>query len=243
MCIRDRTYTAHEVNHQLVDSEAEVLFTIPAFEAVAREGMQGTGCRELVLLGDWMGDPLPAQVPVDLDDHIVVLPYSSGTTGLPKGVMLSHRNLVVNVDQGLALIKILPDETLVAFLPFFHIYGMNVMMNTHPVSYTHLDVYKRQAVDRVIARQHLFQQRGLVIKAAARPVPLNLLQGNDICPVDDPGRARQIIAPVRAETVLDLIAQNPHGAEFPPPFPPRQGEAFFPQRGFALPLCPQEDPP
>ena len=128
------TYTAHEVNHQLVDSGAEVLFTIPAFEAVAREGMQGTGCCELVLLGDWMGDPLPAQVPVDLDDHIVVLPYSSGTTGLPKGVMLSHRNLVVNVDQGLALIKIVPDETLVAFLPFFHIYGMNVMMNTHLIA-------------------------------------------------------------------------------------------------------------
>ena len=128
------TYTAHEVNHQLQDSGAEVLFTIPAFEAIAREGMQGTACRELVMLDDWQGDPLPSQVPVDLDSHIVVLPYSSGTTGLPKGVMLSHRNLVVNVDQGLAVIKILPDETMVAFLPFFHIYGMNVMMNTHLIA-------------------------------------------------------------------------------------------------------------
>lgn len=128
------TYTASEIRHQLTDSAAEVLFTIPAFETVAREGMVGTGCQHLVLMGDWLGEPMLAQVPVDLDDHIVVLPYSSGTTGLPKGVMLSHRNLVVNVDQGLAVIKILPDETLVAFLPFFHIYGMNVMMNTHLVA-------------------------------------------------------------------------------------------------------------
>ena len=128
------TYTAPEIRHQLTDSGAEVLFTIPAFEAVAREGMVGTECHDLVLLGDWLGAELPAQVPVDLDEHIVALPYSSGTTGLPKGVMLSHRNLVVNVDQALAVIRIVPDETMVAFLPFFHIYGMNVMMNSHLVA-------------------------------------------------------------------------------------------------------------
>ena len=131
------TYTAAEVRHQLRDSAAEVLFTIAAFEAVAREGMVGTDCKELVLIEDisaWRAAPLTAQVPVDLDRHVFVLPYSSGTTGLPKGVMLSHRNLVVNVDQALAVIKILPDETMVAFLPFFHIYGMNVMLNTHLVA-------------------------------------------------------------------------------------------------------------
>lgn len=130
------TYTAPEIRHQLQDSEAEVLFTIPAFEDVAREGIKGTGCKDVVIIGSpdyqtWFGPPLEAQIPVDLDRHVAVLPYSSGTTALPKGVMLSHRNLVVNVDQGLAVIRIDAGETMVAFLPFFHIYGMNVLMNTH----------------------------------------------------------------------------------------------------------------
>ena len=78
-------------------------------------------------LADLMGAPLAAQVPVDLDTHSAVLPYSSGTTGLPKGVMLSHRNLVVNTDQFLGVVKIAPGEITPAFLPFFHIYGLEVL--------------------------------------------------------------------------------------------------------------------
>jgi len=137
------TYTAAEVHHQLTDSGASVLVTIPAFLATAREAVAGTkvaliavigGAAGEVALDDLMGQALTAQVPVDLARHPVVLPYSSGTTGLPKGVMLSHRNLVVNVDQGLQVIRVLPDETTVAFLPFFHIYGMTVLMNMHLVA-------------------------------------------------------------------------------------------------------------
>lgn len=134
------TYTAPEVAHQLKDSGATLMFTIPAFLPVAISAAAGTGLREIVVLGeadghrpldDLLGNPLAAQVPVDLDEHVLALPYSSGTTGLPKGVMLSHRNMVVNVDQGLSLLSVRPDETTVAFLPFFHIYGMNVLMNTY----------------------------------------------------------------------------------------------------------------
>ena len=137
------TYTAPEIRHQLQDSGAEMLITIPAFLPAATEALQGTACRHLAVIGaaagvmgleDLMGAPLNAQVPVDLDRHVVALPYSSGTTALPKGVMLSQRNLVVNVDQGLAVIDIRAGETMAAFLPFFHIYGMNVMMNTHLVA-------------------------------------------------------------------------------------------------------------
>lgn len=127
------TYTAHEVAHQLSDSGAELLITIPDFVETAREGAGDTpviaiGTPEYAAL---FADPLNAQVPVDLDDFTVVLPYSSGTTGLPKGVMLSHRNLVINVDQSIVAADFRPGETTAAFLPFFHIYGMTALMNIH----------------------------------------------------------------------------------------------------------------
>ncbi|RYH01615.1 4-coumarate--CoA ligase family protein [Salipiger sp. IMCC34102] len=134
------TYTALEVRHQLTDSEADLLVTVAAFAETAREAMEGTDCRDLYAIGDavgatsltaLMGDPMTAQVPVDLDRHTVVLPYSSGTTGLPKGVRLSHRNLVVNVDQIIRGAGFEPGEIAAAFLPFFHIYGMTVLMNVH----------------------------------------------------------------------------------------------------------------
>ena len=132
------TYTAPEVAHQLRDAGASLLITIPAFLAVAEAAISGTKVHKIVVIGQAdgyaslekiMGEPITRQVPVDLDRHILVLPYSSGTTGLPKGVMLSHRNLVVNVDQIIPLLDIRPGEATVAFLPFFHIYGMNVLMN------------------------------------------------------------------------------------------------------------------
>ena len=79
-------------------------------------------------IGVLAGTPLADQVPVDLDD-VVVLPYSSGTTGLAKGVMLTHRNLVSNIEQALAVLTMHEDDAFVAVLPFFHIYGMQVLMN------------------------------------------------------------------------------------------------------------------
>jgi 4-coumarate--CoA ligase len=131
------TYTAHEIHGQLVDADARLLVTVGPFLDVARTAVDGTNVEEIFVIGqadgtrpitDLMGAPLAEQVPVDLD-ATVVLPYSSGTTGVNKGVMLTHRNLVANVAQVLGPAEIREDETLIAVLPFFHIYGMQVLMN------------------------------------------------------------------------------------------------------------------
>jgi acyl-CoA synthetase (AMP-forming)/AMP-acid ligase II len=133
------TYTSGEVHHQLVDSGATRLVTIPAFLETATAATEDSAVKEVYVIGGADGfasiaslnraAPLAEQVPVDLDD-VVALPYSSGTTGLAKGVMLTHRNLVANVEQTLASVGLQEDEAYVAVLPFFHIYGMQILMNT-----------------------------------------------------------------------------------------------------------------
>jgi 4-coumarate--CoA ligase len=132
------TYGAEEVRHQLQDAGATMLFTVPMFVDTALAAVEDTDVDEVIVMGDAapgttamaevFGDPI-SQVPVDTATHTVVLPYSSGTTGLPKGVMLTHRNLVANIEQCIHAIKYTDDEVALAALPFFHIYGMQVLMN------------------------------------------------------------------------------------------------------------------
>jgi acyl-CoA synthetase (AMP-forming)/AMP-acid ligase II len=69
------------------------------------------------------------QIAFDPATHPAALPYSSGTTGNPKGVILTHRNLAANMAQIRPLLAIRRDDKIIAVLPFFHIYGMTVLLN------------------------------------------------------------------------------------------------------------------
>ena len=133
------TYTAGEVRHQLIDSGATILVTISMFLDIAREAIEGTSVTELATIDpvegvpsmfDFLTDPpLTEQVAVDTSSVPVVLPYSSGTTGKSKGVVLSHDNLTANIEQCKHVLDYGTDDVALAILPFFHIYGMQVLMN------------------------------------------------------------------------------------------------------------------
>ena len=133
------TYTAEEVEFQLNDAGATYLVTIPMFLETAREAAQNSSVEEIFVLGEAEGatsftellaaEPYEGHAEIDPMEDIVVLPYSSGTTGLPKGVMLTHHNLVANLAQGEHVLALEDDEVIIAVLPFFHIYGMQILMN------------------------------------------------------------------------------------------------------------------
>ena len=134
-------YTAGEIAKQLKDAGATWLVTVSPLLSQASEAAETIGMphdRVIVLDGAHGHENLrqlltegrtAPEVSFDPATHVAVLPYSSGTTGIPKGVMLSHRNLVANVQQSRINIDLTADDRVLAVLPFFHIYGMTVLLN------------------------------------------------------------------------------------------------------------------
>ncbi len=131
-------YTAGELASQLKDSGARYLLTIPQFLDKALEAAAESPVREVFVFGEAeRATPLAAllqsagqlpEVRIKPKEDLVALSYSSGTTGLPKGVMLTHYNLVANICQTERFLAS-ADETVIAVLPFFHIYGLTVLLN------------------------------------------------------------------------------------------------------------------
>lgn len=136
-------YTVHELIHQLKDANAKYLLTIPQFMTTAQEAAKAVGLREIFVFGEAEGatpfvsllksDGQLPPIAIDPRKDLIVLPYSSGTTGLPKGVMLTHYNLTTNIAQLTAIptneTSILEGDVVLGLLPFFHIYGMMAIMN------------------------------------------------------------------------------------------------------------------
>ena len=134
-------YTPEEIANQLRDSGASFLFTVSPLlpQALQAATAVGIDAEHLIVIDGADGHPsvkdllmqqAPApEVSFDPATHLAVLPYSSGTTGLAKGVKLSHTNLVANVEQCRPVLDVERDDRVLALLPFFHIYGMTVLLN------------------------------------------------------------------------------------------------------------------
>jgi long-chain acyl-CoA synthetase len=142
-CPMNPSYREREITYQVNDSGAKVLMThsslwpiveasrpnVPGLDRVVVIGADGSDGRGIAydeVIDSGSADP--PSVRVD-QSQLVALPYSSGTTGLPKGVMLTHRTLVCNLLQYMHASGIGQGDTFPIFLPLSHIYGV-MLMNT-----------------------------------------------------------------------------------------------------------------
>src|SRR5712664_176288 len=132
-------YTADELATQLNDSGARFLVTVPAFLEKAKAAAAKSKVEEVFVFGAAEGarsftdllraGDTPRAVPIDPAADLVALPYSSGTTGLPKGVMLTHRNLVAMLRLMETNEAFSGDDTMICVVPMYHLYGLHIVVN------------------------------------------------------------------------------------------------------------------
>lgn len=128
-----------DATRQLTHSGAGWLVTTAAlFEGHGREVAAAAGVRETFVFGtadgatpfaSLAGTEHPARLPVVRPDDSAVLLYSSGTTGLPKGVLLTHRNLVASLGQTRAVHRVRDGDVVITALPLFHVFALQVTLS------------------------------------------------------------------------------------------------------------------
>jgi long-chain acyl-CoA synthetase len=136
-------YKEREIAYQLANTEATVIVVqnelLPVIEVVRDQapelkhvisvgpGKLAAGLHHVSFADLIKGQPTtPPAVEIALSD-LVALPYSSGTTGLPKGVMLTHRNRVCNTIQFASAMRVTEEDRSLIFLPLYHAYGAALM--------------------------------------------------------------------------------------------------------------------
>ncbi|XP_053383620.1 uncharacterized protein LOC123545326 [Mercenaria mercenaria] len=131
-------YTSGELKRQIEHSGAMTLATVPSLVSKAQEAeikdiiVNGNAdrCRSFFDILDRLdgdGNSFPTDINIDPHNDVVIMPYSSGTTGLPKGAMLSHYN-IYPISYNTTVTDSSTDDINLAVLPFYHIYGMVIVL-------------------------------------------------------------------------------------------------------------------
>jgi len=168
-------YKAREIGHLLDDSEAKVVVTLSDLVPFVQEVKEETDVEHVVTIGgdadigtdfESFLDDEPVNVVKRAGDDVAVQPYTSGTTGQPKGVQLTHDNLASNAKTASGLVPdgIQPSDKQLGVLPLFHIYGMTVVMNAtlfNGGSYYPLPSWEAQQAVSLIEEEDLTIMHGV----------------------------------------------------------------------------------
>ncbi|MFF7181963.1 AMP-binding protein [Streptomyces sp. NPDC008121] len=174
--------TPEEFAKQLRDSSARWIVTVSPLLGPARRAAELAGGIEEILVCDTAGDCRSLQsflastapephVAIDPDEDVAALPYSSGTTGVPKGVMLTHTSIATNLAQLEPFVPMGPGDRILAVLPFFHIYGLTALMNAPLRQGATVVVLPRFDLDTFLAAIQKHRINGLYV---APPIVLAL---------------------------------------------------------------------
>ena len=139
-------FTTEELAKQLKQADAKWILTVPQLVHRAKEAMEELGREKVFVVGDVDGcesvsvllkddgSSVP-EVTINPKEDAAVIPFSSGTTGYPKGVVLTHYNLIAcgSIMRAKGFLSFDETTVLLAFLPFFHSFGMvaNMSMGLH----------------------------------------------------------------------------------------------------------------
>ncbi|KAL4800312.1 hypothetical protein BDV19DRAFT_174054 [Aspergillus venezuelensis] len=238
-------YSAPELKHQLLDSKAKALFTCVPLLPTALEAASAAGLpKERIYIIDALpgGEKAPGQYKTlsqlvetgkslpklekvnwragEAARRTAFLCYSSGTSGLPKGVMISHRNVISNVLQVTAFEKSWRDsqktpdgsyytDVLLGLLPQSHIYGLVVMCHCGPFRGDQVIVLPKFELGTYMAAVQNFKISTLFV---VPPIIINMLRSPEVCAQYDFSSARALVtgaAPLGKETAIDFQKAYP----------------------------------
>lgn len=163
-------YVERELQYILNDSEAEVIIAYDALYPVIKNVKDATSLKHVILFslgkpagtedgqclnaGKLMQDspPSPPRVNIDVVNDVAVLQYTGGTTGIPKGAMLTHRNIVANALHMTEWFNECKygQKKVLSVLPFFHVYGLTCALNFPIVNASTMIILPKFEVQQVM---------------------------------------------------------------------------------------------
>ncbi|KAJ2598264.1 hypothetical protein GGF40_002292 [Coemansia sp. RSA 1286] len=224
-------YTEREIAHQMEDSGARFAITVADLHPTVAQASPGLDASAQILVIDKSGaepsgilsifdvltdDAFPRvawteTADSEQDSTPAFIPYSSGTTGMPKGVVLSHRNIIANIQQALSIQTTLDQpRTSIAILPMFHSFGLLFLCFLMPITAATTVVMPRFEMTRFL---HLIETHKVTDAMLVPPIVNALAKMPEAIKKHNLASLAEIVvgaAPLSTSTVMAVEKLMPH---------------------------------